>query len=248
MSAITSRPVVEVTDLKKIYGPKKAIDGISFAVQPGEIFGILGPNGAGKTTTVECLAGLRKADNGRISVLGIDPQANPRDLPAVLGIQLQEAHLHDKIKVREALTMFATCYANPADIDHLISALSLDDKRNATFDSLSGGQKQRLSIALALVGNPKVVILDELTTGLDPVTRRQTWELVKTIRDAGVTVILVSHLMDEVEYLADRLIVIDQGRVTAEGTPQQLIDAVPDARNLEDVFFALTTASTLIGA
>jgi ABC-2 type transport system ATP-binding protein len=227
-----STPVVEVSNLHKTYGDKVAVDDVSFAVQPGEIFGILGPNGAGKTTTVECVAGLRDADGGAIRVLGVDPQAHPELLREVLGIQLQEAQLHDKITVEEALRLFAAFYEHPADVEELLRLLDLTDKRGTQFGRLSGGQKQRLSIALALVGNPRLAILDELTTGLDPAARRATWDLVERVRATGVTVLLVTHFMDEAERLCDRLVIIDAGRVVAHGTPAELIDALDDARTV----------------
>jgi ABC-2 type transport system ATP-binding protein len=225
-------PVISVTDLRKTYGEKVAVDGVSFAVEAGEIFGILGPNGAGKTTTVECIAGLRHADGGAVRVLGADPQAHPEAVKASLGVQLQESSLHAKITVAEALHLFASFYPAPADPEDLIAVLDLGSSRNQQFDKLSGGQKQRLSIALALVGNPKVAILDELTTGLDPAARRATWDLIERVRDRGVTIILVTHFMDEAERLCDRLVIIDQGRVVAEGTPASLVDALETARTV----------------
>ena len=169
-----------------------------------------------------------------------------------MGVQFQEAALHDKITVRDALTLFASFYDNPADVDELLSVLDLHDKRDAQFRSLSGGQKQRVSIALALVGNPKVAILDELTTGLDPQARRTTWEVVRRVRDMGATVLLVTHFMEEAERLCDRLIIIDRGQILAEGSPQDLINSVDGARSLEDVFVAITpkaaAVSTIRGA
>jgi ABC-2 type transport system ATP-binding protein len=235
-----SSPIVEVHNLRKTYGHKVAVADVSFAVEAGEIFGVLGPNGSGKTTAVECIAGLREADGGDIRVLGVDPQAHPELIREHVGVQFQEAGLHDKITVHEALTLFASFYETPADIDELISVLDLRDKRDARFKSLSGGQKQRVSIALALVGNPKIAILDELTTGLDPQARRTTWEVVRRERDTGATVLLVTHFMEEAERLCDRLIIIDRGQVIAQGTPRELINSVDDARSLEDVFVAIT--------
>ena len=235
-----SGPIVEVHNLRKTYGQKVAVADLSFAVMPGEIFGVLGPNGSGKSTAVECVAGLRDADGGDISVLGIDPQTHPELIREHVGVQFQEAGLHDKITVHEALTLFASFYETPADVDDLLTVLDLKDKRDAQFKSLSGGQKQRVSIALALVGNPKVAILDELSTGLDPQARRTTWEVVRRERDAGATVLLVTHFMEEAERLCDRVIIIDHGRIIAEGSPQELINSVAGARSLEDVFVALT--------
>jgi ABC-2 type transport system ATP-binding protein len=233
-------PIVEVHNLRKTYGRKVAVADVSFAVAPGEIFGVLGPNGSGKSTAVECIAGLRDADGGEIRVLGVDPQAHPELIRDHVGVQFQEAGLHDKITVHEALTLFASFYEAPADTDDLLHMLDLTDKRDARFKSLSGGQKQRVSIALALVGNPKIAILDELTTGLDPQARRTTWEVVRRERDTGTTVLLVTHFMDEAERLCDRLVIIDYGRIIAEGSPQDLIDSVTGAKSLEDVFVALT--------
>jgi ABC-2 type transport system ATP-binding protein len=225
-------PIVEVTNLRKTYGTKVAVDDVSFAVQPGEIFGILGPNGAGKTTTVETLAGLRHADGGTVRVAGIDTQRNPQAVRDILGIQLQEATLHDKITVAEAIRLFAGFYADAADPDELLEMLDLTEHADRPFAKLSGGQKQRLSIALALVGNPRIAILDELTTGLDPQARRNTWALVERVRATGVTILLVTHFMEEAEHLCDRLVVIDGGNVVAEGTPQGLIDGLDDDRSV----------------
>jgi ABC-2 type transport system ATP-binding protein len=243
-----SNPIVEVRNLTKAYGRKVAVADLSFDVAPGEIFGVLGPNGSGKSTAVECIAGLREADGGQIRVLGIDPQTHPELVREHLGVQFQEAGLHDKITVYEALTLFASFYATPADVDDLITVLGLQDKREAQFRSLSGGQKQRLSIALALVGNPKIAILDELTTGLDPLARRTTWEVVRRVRDTGATVLLVTHFMEEAERLCDRLIIIDRGRILAEGSPQELIASVDGAKSLEDVFVAIAAKPTTTGA
>ncbi|MCA5894367.1 ABC transporter ATP-binding protein [Isoptericola sp. NEAU-Y5] len=225
-------PIVEVRNLRKTYGAKVAVDDVSFAVQPGEIFGILGPNGAGKTTTVETLAGLRSADGGAVRVLGIDTLRDPAAVRDRLGVQLQESSLHDKITVAEALGLFASFYDDAADPRELMELLDLADHADKQFARLSGGQKQRLSIALALVGNPQVAILDELTTGLDPQARRATWELVERVRDTGVTILLVSHFMEEAERLCDRLVVIDAGRVVAEGSPAELIDGLEGGRTV----------------
>jgi ABC-2 type transport system ATP-binding protein len=235
-----SNAIVDVHNLRKTYGQKVAVADLSFAVAPGEIFGILGPNGSGKTTAVECIAGLRDADGGHIRVLGIDPQTHPERIRERVGMQFQEAGLHDKITVNEALTLFAAFYDAPADVDELLTVLDLKDKRDARFKSLSGGQKQRVSIALALIGNPKVAILDELSTGLDPQARRTTWEVVRRERDTGATVLLVTHFMEEAERLCDRVIIIDHGRIIAEGSPQDLISSVAGTKSLEDVFVALT--------
>ena len=215
-------PVIEVSGLHKEYGPKVAVDDVSFTVEAGEIFGILGPNGAGKTTSVECVAGLRKPDRGEIRVLGLDPQRDHGELRQQVGVQLQDSQLPDKIRVREALELYASFYDQPADPDQLITRLGLGDRRDASFDKLSGGQKQRLSVALALIGTPKVAVLDELTTGLDPSARREVWGLISEIRDNGVTILLVTHFMEEAERLCDRVAVIDSGRVIANDTPSGL--------------------------
>ncbi|MFL5648349.1 MAG: ABC transporter ATP-binding protein [Chloroflexota bacterium] len=224
--------VIEVTDLRKHYGSRQAVDGVSFAVEEGEIFGILGPNGAGKTTTVESIAGLRTADSGKISVLGLDPRRDRDRLRTLVGVQLQESELPERITVREAVELFASFYADPADPRELIGDLGLDDKRGAAYKNLSGGQKQRLSIALALVGRPKVAILDELSTGLDPQARRETWHLIESIRDRGVTIVLVTHLMEEAERLADRVAVFGAGRVIALDTPAGIVAMVDPEQRL----------------
>jgi len=219
-------PVISVSDLRKRYGGRAAVDGVSFTVSEGEIFGILGPNGAGKTTTVECIAGLRTPDSGEITVLGLDPQREGAQLRHRLGMQLQESQLPDKLKVGEALRLYASFYSEPADWRTLLAELGLADKENSRFAKLSGGQKQRLSIALALVGNPRVAVLDELTTGLDPQARRDTWDLIEQVRARGVTVVLVTHFMDEAERLCDRVALIDAGRVVAIDTPSGLVSKV----------------------
>ncbi|MGP3961391.1 ABC transporter ATP-binding protein [Nonomuraea sp. 3N208] len=218
--------VIDVTDLTKRYAGHTVLNGISFSVEEGEIFGLLGPNGTGKTTTVECVEGLRRADSGSIRVLGLDPVRDGRELRERIGVQLQHTQLPENIKVWEALDLYASFYAKPRDWQELLEEWGLADKRNARFGKLSGGQKQRLFIALALVGNPRVAFLDELTTGLDPQARRATWELIKKVRASGVTVVLVSHFMDEVEELCDRVAVFDRGRIVATGTPAELIDGV----------------------
>jgi ABC-2 type transport system ATP-binding protein len=218
--------VIEVHDIVKRYGGRPAVDGVSFAVEEGEIFAILGPNGAGKTTTVESIAGLRVPDSGTISVLGLDPSRDRAELRKRLGVQLQESELPEHIKVWEALDLYASFYDEPADWERLIVDLGLADKRDAVYRKLSGGQKQRLSIALALVGNPSVAILDELTTGLDPQARRDTWQLIEDVRARGVSIVLVTHFMEEAERLADRLAVIDAGRIVALGSPADIVARV----------------------
>ncbi|OLT48624.1 multidrug ABC transporter ATP-binding protein [Cellulosimicrobium sp. CUA-896] len=230
---------MEVRNLRKTYpgakgspGRTVAVEDVSFSVARGEIFGVLGPNGAGKTTTVECLAGLREADGGTVRVLGVDPQRHPERIRDVLGVQLQESALNEKITVAEAMHLYASFYESPADVEELLELLDLTPHRGVAYAKLSGGQKQRLSIALALVGDPRVAVLDELTTGLDPQARRTTWELVERVRDRGVTVLLVTHFMDEAERLCDRLVIIDAGRVVAQGSPAELIDALDDSRTM----------------
>ncbi|MCX4473469.1 Daunorubicin/doxorubicin resistance ATP-binding protein DrrA [Micromonospora sp. MW-13] len=219
-------PVIEVEHLHKRYGEKVAVDDVSFTVEQGEIFGVLGPNGAGKTTTVECVQGLRRADGGSVRVLGLDPIRDRTEVRQRVGAQLQESQLPDKLRVREALDLYRSFYRQKADIDELLADLGLTEQRNTAFHKLSGGQKQRLSVALALVGRPEVAILDELTTGLDPQGRRDTWDLVERIRDRGVTVVLVTHFMEEAERLCDRLAIIDTGRIVAIDTPSGLLTRV----------------------
>ena len=218
-------PVIEVTGLTKRYGGQAVVDGISFQVERGEIFGILGPNGAGKTTAVECMEGLRRSDAGQVRVLGLDPKTDGHRLHQRIGVQLQETQLQDKLKVREALELYASFYPHPADWRELLDRWGLAGQSSARFGKLSGGQKQRLFIALALVGNPEVVFLDELTSGLDPGARRATWDLIAQVRDSGVTVVLVSHFMDEVEELCDRVAILERGRIAALDTPAGLVDS-----------------------
>jgi ABC-2 type transport system ATP-binding protein len=216
--------VVTIENLHKAYKGQAAVDGISFAVAEGEIFGLLGPNGAGKTTTVECLQGLRRADQGRLRVLGLDPQTQRRELRGRVGSQLQESALPDRMRVWEALDLFASLTPGAPDWKVLLNRWNLEGKSKASFGSLSGGQRQRLFVALALVNEPEVVFLDEMTTGLDPAARRVAWDLVEEIRDRGKTVVLVTHFMDEAERLCDRLAILDKGKVVALGAPQSLID------------------------
>ncbi|MBK3581237.1 ABC transporter ATP-binding protein [Streptomyces sp. MBT65] len=220
---MSATPVIEVTALRKSYGGRAVVDGVSFAVEEGEIFGILGPNGAGKTTTVECVEGLRVPDAGRVRVTGLDPVADHEEVARVLGAQLQESELQAKLTVREALELYAALYPHPADWRPLAERLGLTAKLTTRFAKLSGGQKQRLFIALALIGNPRVVVLDELTTGLDPRARRDTWQLIEDVRASGVTVLLVTHFMEEAQRLCDRIAVIDKGKVAALDTPEGLI-------------------------
>ncbi|GAB2812030.1 ABC transporter ATP-binding protein [Actinocorallia aurea] len=215
--------VIEVENLHKRYTDHVAVDDVSFTVERGEIFGILGPNGAGKTTTVECVSGLRVPDRGKVRVAGLDPATERSALHRVLGVQLQSSALPDKIKVGEALDLYASFYAEPADWRELMARVGLAEKEKTYFAALSGGQKQRLSVALSLIGKPRVAVLDELTTGLDPQSRRDTWELVEQVRDSGVTIVLVTHFMEEAERLCDRIALIDAGKVVAVDTPDGLI-------------------------
>jgi ABC-2 type transport system ATP-binding protein len=217
------QPVVHASSIRKTYGRTVAVDEVSFDVNEGEIFGLIGPNGAGKTTTMECVEGLRAPDGGSISVLGLDPRKDVYALQDRIGVQLQEAQLQKRIKVREAVGLWATLYKHPVDGDKLLDQLGLSDKRDAWFMTLSGGQKQRLFIALALINDPELVFLDELTTGLDPQARRAIWELVRGIRARGKTVFLTTHLMEEAERLCDRVAIIDRGRIIDIGTPEELV-------------------------
>jgi ABC-2 type transport system ATP-binding protein len=217
------QPVIAVTSIRKAYGRTVAVADVSFDVRQGEIFGLIGPNGAGKTTTMECVEGLRSPDGGSISVLGLDPVRDARPLQERIGVQLQEAQLQKRIKVREAVGLWASLYRRPLDGDRLLEQLGLSDKRNAWFMTLSGGQKQRLFIALALINDPELVFLDELTTGLDPQARRAIWELVRGIRARGKTVFLTTHLMEEAERLCDRVAIIDRGRIVDIATPAEMI-------------------------
>ncbi|MGW4892013.1 ABC transporter ATP-binding protein [Kitasatospora sp. NPDC004240] len=209
--------------LRKSYAGRTVVDDVSFAVAEGEIFGLLGPNGAGKTTVVECVAGLRAPDSGTVRVCGADPRDDRAATALVLGVQLQESELQAKLTVREALELYAACYPDPADLPSLVGRLDLASRLSTRFADLSGGQKQRLFIALALIGRPRVVVLDELTTGLDPQARRATWDLVESVRDGGVTVLLVTHVMAEAQRLCDRVAVLDRGRIVASDTPAGLV-------------------------
>jgi len=216
-------PVIEVQDLRKVYGSVVAVDSTSFTVNEGEIFGMVGPNGAGKTTTIECLEGLRRPDNGSARLLGMDPHAQRQTIAQRVGVQLQESALPVRLKVWEVLDLFAALYHRAVDWRPLLEQLGLAEKRNAAFGKLSGGQKQRLFIALALLNDPEVVFLDELTTGLDPQARRAMWDLVRNMRQQGKTVFLTTHYMEEAERLCDRVLIIDHGRIVALDTPEALI-------------------------
>jgi ABC-2 type transport system ATP-binding protein len=213
---------VEVSHLRKTYRATVAVDDVSFSVRDGEIFGILGPNGAGKTTTVECVIGLRSPDAGDIRVMGLDPQVDREELHLIVGAQLQASALPAQLKVGEILDLYHSFYPGAADLAEITDSLGLAEKQNAYYKSLSGGLKQRLSIALALIGNPKVAVLDEMTTGLDPQARRDTWHLIEGVRDRDVTIILVTHYMDEAERLCDRVALLDRGRIVAIDTPEGL--------------------------
>ena len=218
--------VVEVRELRKAYGPIVAVDGISFSVAENEVFGLVGPNGAGKTTTIECLEGLRDRDAGEVSVLGLDPGDAGADLRRRIGVQLQESSLFDRIRVQEALDLFASFYPQSIDWRPLVAQLGLGERLKAPFVKLSGGQKQRLFIALALVNDPELVFLDELSTGLDPQARRTMWDLVRSLRDQGKTVFLSTHFMEEAERLCDRVAIMDHGKIVALDTPENLISGL----------------------
>ena len=235
--------VIEIAHLHKAYGSTVAVDDVSLTVGPGEIFGILGRNGAGKTTTVECISGLRVADRGTISVLGLDPRTDRDELHERVGVQLQDSAVPELMRVREAAQLYASFYRHPADGRELIATLGLEDAQHTYFKHLSGGQKQRLSIVLALIGQPEIAILDELTTGLDPEARRDTWRLIEGVRARGVTIVLVTHFMDEAERLCDRVALIDRGRVVALDRPSTLMAATGTAR-FEDAFLALLDEPT----
>ena len=225
--------VIEVQNLHKSYGTTVAVGDVSFTVEEGEIFGILGPNGAGKTTTVECVEGLRTPDGGAISVLGLDPQRDRAELTQQLGVQLQDSELPERLRVGEALRLYSSFYRQPADWRALMETLGLTGKAGTRFGKLSGGQKQRLSIALALVGSPRIAVLDELTTGLDPQARRDTWALIEDVRSRGVTILLVTHFMEEAERLCDRVALIDAGRVVAVDTPAGLAGRVQAGQRIQ---------------
>jgi ABC-2 type transport system ATP-binding protein len=215
--------VVEVSHLRKLYGSTVAVDDVSFEVFEGEIFGLIGPNGAGKTTTMECVEGVRRADAGRTTVLDLHPDRDAHALQRRIGVQLQQAQLQKRIRVWEAVDLWASLYPRTVDGRALLEQLGLTEKRNATFMSLSGGQKQRLFIALALINDPEVVFLDELTTGLDPQARRAIWELMHGIRSRGKTIFLTTHSMEEAERLCDRVAIIEHGRIIEMGAPAELV-------------------------
>jgi len=220
---LPSGPAIRVSSLHKTYGSTVAVDDVSFEVLAGEIFGLIGPNGAGKTTTMECVAGLRPPDRGTINVLGLDPARDVRALQRRVGVQLQHAQLHKRIKVWEAVDLWTSLYPTTIDGEQLLARLGLADKREAWFMTLSGGQQQRLFVALAVIHDPDVVLLDELTTGLDPQARRAIWDMVREIRERGKTVLLTTHLMEEAERLCDRVAIVERGAVIDSGTPAELV-------------------------
>ena len=255
-SFTTRRPVIQVSGFRKTYGRTVAVDDVSFEVSEGEIFGLIGPNGAGKTTTMECVEGLRTPDRGTVSVLGLDPFRDVYKLQDKIGVQLQQAQLQKRIKVWEAVHLWATLYRKKMENgDRLLEQLGLADKRNAWFMTLSGGQKQRLFIVLALINDPQVVFLDELTTGLDPQSRRAIWDLVRGIRERGKTVFLTTHLMEEAERLCDRVAIIDHGRIIDIDVPGRLVERhcpertvilVTEDRGAEEGFRAIPRVEAVI--
>jgi ABC-2 type transport system ATP-binding protein len=222
------QPVIEVKGLVKEYPGVRAVDEVSFSIQPGEIFGMVGPNGAGKTTTIECIEGLRQPDQGQILVLDMDPRTDGYRLREQIGIQFQSAALPDRIKVWEALDLFASFYQKSVNSKQLLTKMGLEEKRDAYMAKLSGGQKQRVFIALALINNPQIVFLDELTTGLDPQSRRTMWDMVREIQAQGRTIFLTTHFMEEAERLCDRVAIVDHGKIVALDTPQHLVDGLGD--------------------
>ena len=245
-----TKPIITVDGLTKAYAGTPVVDGISFTVKTGEIFGLLGPNGAGKTTTLEMLEALRPIDAGRATIDGIDVAKQPKQIKQIIGIQLQSTTFYDKLTLREQLRMFASLYGRRVDADALLAKVQLSAKAGSYVEQLSGGQKQRFAIAATLVNQPKVLFLDEPTTGLDPQARRNLWELIKTIRDEGMTIVLTTHYMDEAELLCDRLAIMDAGKIITIDTPQHLIEQLlargftkqqtVEPANLEDVFIDLT--------
>lgn len=242
--------IITVTDLTKKYGRKKVVKGISFEVKKGEIFGILGPNGAGKSTTLEMIEALRPIDGGSVAIDGITVRCGSRAVKEIIGVQLQSTAFFDKLTLREQLQMFDSLYTGSADVDKLLASVQLTDKADSYVEHLSGGQRQRFSIATALVNQPRVLFLDEPTTGLDPQARRNLWELIQRIRKSGITIVLTTHYMDEAELLCDRLAIMDGGRILVIDTPKRLIKSligrgfkkkqVIEQANLEDVFIDLT--------
>ncbi|MDR5700153.1 ABC transporter ATP-binding protein [Agromyces aerolatus] len=235
----TTEPAILAEGFAKHYRQKVAVADVSLRVEAGETFGVLGANGAGKTTTVEMIAGLRSPDRGEVRVLGLDPRRDRARVRQVLGVQLQQAYLHGALRVEELLELYRSFYPDPRSSDELLDMVALEEQRHIRFEKLSGGQQQRVSIALALAGRPRVLILDELTTGLDPKTRRRMWGTIEQLKADGVTVLLVSHAMEEVERLCDRLALLDAGRVIAVDTPEGLVERA-GVDTLDDAFVALT--------
>jgi ABC-2 type transport system ATP-binding protein len=215
-------PAVQISHLRKTYGTLVAVDDLSLSVSEGEIFGILGPNGAGKTTTVECAVGLRTPDSGTVRLMGLNPEADRDQVREIVGVQLQSSAFPAKLRVSEILSMYQSFYPQPADVTELVEALGLAGKRRDYYKALSGGQRQRLSVVAALIGSPRIAVLDEMTTGLDPQARRDAWGLIERVRDRGTTIVLVTHFMEEAERLCDRVALIDAGRVIALDTPAGL--------------------------
>ncbi len=215
---------VQVKELRKNYNSLKAVDGVSFNIEKGEVFGLLGPNGAGKTTTVEIMEGLRKASGGEVSINGYNPRKNDFRLKQILGVQLQKSAMEEKIKAREALQLFGSYYKKSIPVDELLELVGLSEKKNTYFENLSGGQQQRLSLAIALVNDPDMVFLDEPTTGLDAQARRSIWDIINKLRNEDKTILLTTHYIEEAEYLCDRVSIIDHGKIIAAGTPRELID------------------------
>lgn len=242
--------MIKVDNLKKRYGDKQAVDGISFSVKKGEIFGILGPNGAGKTTTLEMMETLRSIDSGTVTIDGIDVASDPDQIKYVIGVQPQTPAFQDKTKLTEVIEMFGAAYGEKVDVMKFLRDVELEDKANSYVEDLSGGQKQRLSITTALVHGPKVFFLDEPTTGLDPQARRHLWDLIEQVRAKGISVVMTTHYMDEAEILCDRIAVMDNGKIVAIDTPKNLIKQLlsrgfkkkqhVEQANLEDVFIDLT--------
>jgi len=239
-------PVITVESLEKSYGSVRAVDAISFEVEEGEIFGVVGPNGAGKTTTIECLEGLRAPDGGQVLVLGLDPRRDGSALRERIGAQLQASALPARLRVGEAVRLFASFYPHPLEPGPILDELGLADRKNVAYAELSGGQKQRLSIALALVGDPQLVFFDELTSGLDPQARHATWDLVRDVRAKGKTVFLTTHYMEEAERLCDRVMIIDAGRIGALDTPAALVRALRAEQRI--AFNADGMADEVLGA
>ena len=230
-------PALEIRGLKKTYGELIAVDGLDLTVSRGEIFGLLGHNGAGKSTTVECAVGTRKRDGGSVSVLGMDPRVNRKRLFERVGVQFQQTRFPDKLRVSEACEVASALYRSPIDWKKLLADFGLARKERTYVNELSGGERQRLAVIIALIPDPELLFLDELTTGLDPASRRDIWDRLKALKERGVTIVLTSHYMDEVEYLCDRIAIMREGRIVVAGTPEKLVSG-HGAKKLEDVFLA----------